>query len=247
MHYIAMVFHAPLQSWGSVNMPDMNRASGRRTYNHPTLSGILGIVRSALGEKRDEDSILNPEEFRLITRRDREGKLSRDYNVAQRSHHGFRAGANKEIPKFFLEDTTFTVMLGHTDAQLINRIASAMENPTWAPFLGRRAHVPHLPILLGKITINDPIRYLTEELPLLEGKTYKAVKKIVITDTTISDPDGQLQTTQDFPLSFNPKDKQYSLRTSQILTYEIESKGNYSTLAENYEEILEKVSSYANN
>lgn len=213
MRYLVLIFHAPLQSWGSTNLPDVNRESGRNTYLQPTFSGVIGLLRSSLGKERtDEEDDLGLKNIRLLTRTDRSGTVVRDYNVAEREHHGYRAGGTKEIPKYYLEDATFIVLVGHDNPNTITTLRKALNNPHWAPFLGRRAHVPSLPLCLGEVETTEPREFL-QNLPVIWGASKITSKTILYTDSEPSDSDVELNTMVDYPLEFNPKKVKYASRT----------------------------------
>lgn len=229
MKYVGLIFHGTLQSWGDAARIDSNADSPKSTEFFPTKSAILGFLRGALGEprsNRDEDGLRNA---RILIRADRQGSLGRDYQVAQRTHHGFKAGNTKVIPKFFLQDATFIVLVGHPSDQVIHRLEQAVQSPQWAPFLGRRAHVPTLPPLLGVIDTEDPRHFLGADLPIFWGSNDNVYSKRVLTyDSQLDEPwrNPTLDEVMDEPVSLHPRDRLYANRTVQIYgtIYEIDQK-----------------------
>lgn len=166
MKHLALVFHAPLQSWGGNNGVRSNGDTPKTTRSSPTKAGVIGLLRSALGVSRGDSDGLNLDAITLAARTDSRGRMVVDYQVAQRNHHGFNAGQNVETPKTNLEDATFVVLVGHPDPETIEALEAAVQSPVFAPFLGRRAHVPSLPILLGSTETDDPVETLAQ-LPVL--------------------------------------------------------------------------------
>lgn len=246
MQYLIMILHGPLQSWGAVNLPDVNIESGRNTYTKPTFSGIVGLLRSALGEDRTrEEDEYGLKNIRLLTRSDREGSISRDYTVAERTHHGFRAGQTKQIPKYYLEDATFVLMLGHENPNTIETLEQALKNPQWAPFLGRRAYIPTLPIYLGTVETKNPREYL-QKLPIIWDKTSYHQKTVTYTDSFIENT-VNVKTMVDYPTMFNPKKNQYSTRTyEQYIVSHQKPEQTPTTIIEQTLAITERITNVLN-
>lgn len=174
MKHLALVFHAPLQSWGGANSPRANSDTPRTTRSYPTKAAVIGLLRSALGTPRGEDEGLRLEDITLASREDKRGRIFIDYQVAQREHHGFNAGQNVVTPKAIIEDGTFVCLVGHEDDSVIERLVEALENPAFSTFLGRRAYAPALPVLAGTLETTDPVACLAE-LPVLNRRAPKTV------------------------------------------------------------------------
>lgn len=240
MRYIGLVFHAPMQSWGASNLADVNKESPRNTYLIPTKSAILGILRSSLGEARtEEEDKLDLKSSRILVRVDRQGSLARDYNIAQRTHHGFRAGTTKEIPKFFIQDATFVVLFGHSRPETVDALLQSLQSPMWAPFLGRRSHVPTLPLLLGEIKTSSP-RETLENLPVFWSKDEGPNKTILYTDSKIASTD-KIKEMIDSPNFFNPQRRDYQNRTYGQYSKRHDKPINTKSIIETYAELKEKV------
>jgi CRISPR system Cascade subunit CasD len=215
-----------MQSWGAVNLPDVNAESPRNTYMKPTKSAVIGFIRSALGETRDQEPQYDYNSLHMLTRTDRPGIIVKDYNVAQRTHHGFKAGATKVIPKYHLQDSTFCVLLGHENNEFINSIAKAIENPKWAPFIGRRAHILTLPPYLGIIETDSP-REIIQTLPVIWDQKEHKQKTVLITDSMFNNQE-KTNEMVDLAVNFNPKKRKYGLRS--FAEYSIEIKRETETI-----------------
>lgn len=229
--HIGLVLHAPIQSWGGVNMPRPNAKSPRNTENIPTKSAVIGMIRSALGVSRGMDDEHDLSSLRVLIRVDNPGKIKRDYQVAQRAHHGYNAGQNREIPKYHLQDATFVMLLSHSSPETLEVVRRAVEAPQWALFYGRRSHVPALPPLLGSVELEDPRSFL-RELPLFWGPpSYSGTEKrsVRIYDSEISTGD-QVATQSNEPLSFNPKRPQYGLNSLGFHTAEFSRTENVQVI-----------------
>lgn len=182
MKHLALVFHAPLQSWGGDNGVRANKDTPKTTRATPTKAGVIGLLKSALGVSRGDSDTLNLDAITLAARTDGRGRMVVDYQVAQRKHHGFNAGQNVETPKTNLEDATFVVLVGHPDEHVIDELSAALDQPHFAPFFGRRAHVPAIPILLGATDTTDPVATLSQ-LPVL-AVGYRKPKSVTIHSDT---------------------------------------------------------------
>lgn len=216
MYFLGLFLKAPLQSWGGKNMLNINAQSPKTTETQPTKSAVLGLIRSALGIERGEDDALGLKDMRFIVRCDDSGIMLRDYNIAQRTHHGFRAGTTKELPAYYLEDATFVALLGADNYEKIKRIDEALKNPMWAPFLGRRAYVPSLPVSLGIIYSDDPLETI-KSLPLFWNvKDRNLTKTIKISDSLVTGDSNYRESFFDDPLTWNIKQYEYEQRTFSV-------------------------------
>lgn len=144
----------PMQSWGT-----SSRFQLRRTDLFPSKSGVLGMLLCAKGVRRED----SPEQLKRLTplmmgvRIDRSGTLDWDYHTAG-AKFGIRS-ADGNIKKTattgeyetllsrrqYLYDASFLVAL-QGDTGIIEDCASALDNPVWALFLGRKCCVPAEPV-----------------------------------------------------------------------------------------------------
>lgn len=176
-HVVLMRFSAVMQSWGAYSLQTSNSTSPRNTESFPTKSSLIGIIRCALGIRRTPETLnLTGIEKDLVAskmwiREDSRGILGKDYQVA-RSHHGFTPSFQKEIPKNFLQDAVFLVLLEVNSEEVANRIVNALNHPVWGTYIGRRAHVPTLPECIGYYQTNDILEDL-KNLPALKNKSYR--------------------------------------------------------------------------
>jgi len=243
MKYLGLLFHAPMQSWGAESLPDVNAGSPRNTQLLPTKSAVLGFLNSASGVSRGQEPPYSSSDIRILTRSDRPGTLMRDYNVAQRTHHGYRAGTTKVIPKYYLQDATFTVLIGHEDVEIINQFHEAVNNPKWAPFIGRRAHVLSLPPTLGMIEAENP-RQILEKTPVMWSKNEATTKTVLYTDSQIGKND-MVTAQTDEQLSHNIKDRAYGKREFAQYSVQVEVTNEYRNLP-TIQQYQEMVAAYVN-
>ena len=156
----------PMQSWGS-----RSRFDHRDTEREPTKSGVLGLVAAALGRDRSEP-VDDLAELRLGIRVDREGTPATDFQTAQNvikasvTREQWRRAREKKKTtgtqdtvvsrRHYLADAAFLVGL-EGDAGLLERVESALRNPRWTLFLGRKGYVPGEPVYFpeGGLTERD--------------------------------------------------------------------------------------------
>lgn len=134
---------APLQSWGV-----SSRFSVRDTCREPTKSGVIGLLCAAMGLPRNAplDSF---DHLKMGVRVDREGKLLRDYHIAQDVLKATGKGTKASEPsnRYYLSDAVFLVAL-EGETQLLETAKDALMHPKWPLFLGRKAFPPSMPLFL---------------------------------------------------------------------------------------------------
>ncbi|RGD62087.1 type I-E CRISPR-associated protein Cas5/CasD [Kitasatospora xanthocidica] len=142
---------SPMQSWGV----RAAFADYRDSTDHPTRSGVLGLLACALGHPRGADpGDLN--QLDLTIRIDKPGTPMEDFHtvggqstteVVPSADGGTRRGAIL-TRRAYLADAAFTVVLTGPTA-LLHKASDALDQPTYTPFLGRRACPPAAPYNLG--------------------------------------------------------------------------------------------------
>ncbi|NIA26082.1 MAG: type I-E CRISPR-associated protein Cas5/CasD [Gammaproteobacteria bacterium] len=135
---------APMQSWGR-----RSRFEHRDTGIEPSKSGVVGLVAAALGRRRDE-SIDDLTALRFGVRVDQPGSIERDFHTA--ANVAKYGGGTEALvsDRFYIADAVFLVGLTGDD-ELLNRLASNLESPTFQLFLGRKSFVPTPPLVLGVV------------------------------------------------------------------------------------------------
>lgn len=139
MSVLLLRLAGPMQSWG-----DSSRFARRNTRREPTKSGVLGMVAAAQGRRRT-DPIEDLVELRFGVRVDQPGRLMSDFQTARSLDEKTSFPLSE---RFYLADAVFVAGL-EGDAPIINGIATALEKPYFAPYLGRRAFPPTGNMVLG--------------------------------------------------------------------------------------------------
>lgn len=124
----------PMQSWGY-----RSRFDYRDTALEPTRSGVIGLICAAMGIARGEP-LCQFEAIRMGVRVDREGRPERDFHTAMDVVKADgKPGGTVVSYRDYLADAIFTIGLECSDRALLEDIDSALGNPTWPLFLGRKA------------------------------------------------------------------------------------------------------------
>lgn len=200
--YLALLLDGPLQSWGFAS-----RFQRRTTGLHPTKSGVLGMICAAMGIGKGTDderqmlpklaalkmtSIAIPrgvggprsivaeplpvrrlEDFHTVlnTRR-ASGKMNDDPVVTRRQ---------------YLTDARFGVILAG-DRSLLQRVATALQDPVWGVWFGRKNCIPAAPICRGVFTTRaDAERALIGDIPIEQFTRVEEVADFTAGTDSIND------------------------------------------------------------
>ncbi|TXL84734.1 type I-E CRISPR-associated protein Cas5/CasD [Streptomyces sp. IB2014 016-6] len=167
-----------LQSWGERGV-----FHHRDTAPFPTRSALIGMFAAAQGRSREEALAPYPQfpdtpdhrDLTFTLRIDRPGTLYRDLHTVgggrppeERLHtanggHRPPAGSTLISHRDYLTDAVFTAAVQGPDA-LITHIADTLNQPRYAPFLGRRTCPPDEPLVVART--DDPLTELRERVPL---------------------------------------------------------------------------------
>lgn len=191
-----------LQSWGENAKWDFRDSS-----TMPTKSGIVGLLGCAMGEERGSQVLVElAQSITVAVRADRPGTKCIDYQTVQgnplRTADGGKRSNNTIVsPHAYIEDASFTVFID-TTAEWQQRIVSALENPRWCMYLGRKNCVPSRPILADCVEAADLMEAL-KEYPAAEraGKTMTyECEHPDSTAASIQRPDDLIGTNRQFQL-----------------------------------------------
>jgi len=146
---LALYLDAPLQSWGYGSKFDR-----RTSLSYPTRSGVLGMICAALGvDRTDIDGLRRLDGLSMTVLCFGGGARLVDfhtvgagYDSKTEKQHIVRTADGKVSKtvvtrREFLQDARFGVVLGG-DEELLDGIASALLDPRWGVWLGRKSCVP---------------------------------------------------------------------------------------------------------
>lgn len=196
MTVLLLRLSGPMQAWGV-----QSRFGVRDTGREPSKSGVIGLLAAALGRHRHAD-IEDLAALRMGVRVDQEGVLLLDYHTSQNVYRAKGGIKETELStRYYLADACFLVAL-EGEEQLLSLAYSALRNPKWSLYLGRRAFVPGEPVWLpdglreGSLEEN----LLPASFPWLKGtpKTYPLVRMVIEANTGS-------EIRPDQPISFSPR------------------------------------------
>lgn len=207
----------PMQSYGT-----QSRYELRETNLEPSKSAVIGLLYSALGKKRDEEEVDEPEkpslkrllQLRMGVRIDSAGVLLMDYHTVggapptkkkKRIYlaSGRASDKSKISYRYYLSDASFLVGLEHYDENFLNLLNGALQRPKQHIFLGRKSFIPSEPVWVEDGIQNES---LDEALRFDKwiGRSAYAFNKdsafIRVIETDSADPEAIVR--QDVPLSF---------------------------------------------
>lgn len=188
----------PMQSWGT-----SSRFDQRDTGKEPSKSGIVGLLAAALGIDRHNWDDLEPlVGLSIGVRHDRPGIPRRDYQTASNI---ISANHSKEHPtavtyRDYLADAAFLVGLESSEIFLLDKIQSALKNPVWPLFLGRKSYVPSEPIWIENGLQDVPLREALGQFPWIAclRRNERLPEKLII---SVESEDGTGVLKMDQPVS----------------------------------------------
>ena len=200
MSTLLLRFAGPLQAWGADSRFDV-----RRTNREPTKSGVIGLIASALGLRRDAPlDELN--RLRFGVRVDREGVLLRDLHTVRKDKN-----TSYMTTRYYLSDAVFLIGLHSDDEALMQRLEHAVRNPAHPLFLGRRSCPPEGRVCLGlrQMPLEEALKSEPSLIPPKPSKPGEPQRARIVLD----DPHGTARL-NDLPVSFSPYNRQYAYRAA---------------------------------
>ncbi len=201
MSTLLLRFAGPLQAWGADSRFDV-----RRTNREPTKSGVIGLIASALGLRRDAPlDELNRLYFGV--RVDREGVLLRDLHTVRKDKN-----TSYMTTRYYLSDAVFLIGLHSDDEALMQRLEHAVCNPAHPLFLGRRSCPPEGRVCLGlrQMPLEEALKSEPSLIPPKPSKPGEPQRARIVLD----DPHGTARL-NDLPVSFSPYNRQYAYRAAR--------------------------------
>lgn len=201
MSTLLLRFAGPLQAWGADSRFDV-----RRTNREPTKSGVIGLIASALGLRRDAPlDELN--RLRFGVRVDREGVLLRDLHTVRKDKN-----TSYMTTRYYLSDAVFLIGLYSDEEALMQRLEHAVRNPAHPLFLGRRSCPPEGRVCLGlrQMPLEEALKSEPSLIPPKPSKPGEPQRARIVLD----DPRGTARL-NDLPVSFSPYNRQYAYRAAR--------------------------------
>jgi CRISPR system Cascade subunit CasD len=149
--YLALLLDAPLQSWGFAS-----RFQRRTTGLHPTKSGVIGFICAAMGigkgtdAERDTLPQLVALKMTSIAMPGHEPRRLEDFHTVLNTRRA--SGKMNDDPvvtrRQYLLDARFGVILTG-DQGLLNQVATALQDPVWGIWFGRKNCIPARPLFVA--------------------------------------------------------------------------------------------------
>jgi len=189
--FLILKLHGPMQAWGEHTFEGL-----RPSANFPTRSGILGLLGACLGINRNDKNKLEnlADSIGMAVRVDTRQLLRSngalkglqvvkmtDYHTvkdAREDYVGLKKHDTIQTWREYLYDSEFTVALwNHTNAVLhIDQIESAVKQPLFTPYLGRRSCPISRPLFEARLQSPDILTAFNEIQPI--GGTLYSEEKI---------------------------------------------------------------------
>ncbi len=209
-----MYFDAPMQSWGYQSKFDQ-----RTSLSHPTKSGVTGLICAAIGiPKNDDDALVEIASLDMIVYVLKYPNRISDFhtvgggfdknknpqNIAKTANG--KPGNTVVSRREYLLDAKFAIVISGNEL-LINKIKSALQNPVWGVWFGRKSCVPAEPIFRNIFdSLNDAETFIKT---LSENKNEVSKIRKIETAKSFDDATGKIM---DIPKSFANDKREYSVR-----------------------------------
>ncbi|MGF1344510.1 type I-E CRISPR-associated protein Cas5/CasD [Streptomyces flavovirens] len=210
MSVLSLRLAGPLQSWGA-----SARFTRRTTESAPTKSAVIGLLAAAAGIERGDDTGLDPlTALRFAVRIDQPGSRVRDFHTA---HHAVSGKSMPLSERFYLADAVFVAAV-EGNAMLLADLHTALRNPVYAPFLGRRSCPPAQPVDLG-LHNDASLMKVLGEVPWQASAWYRKQHqdRTDIELTVLREAHGDeaefADTLRDQPISYAAEHRRHALRT----------------------------------
>jgi CRISPR system Cascade subunit CasD len=192
-----------MQSWGV-----QSRFGIRDTGLEPSKSGVIGLLCAALGRPRNAP-LEDLASLTMGVRVDQQGSLEADYHTAQNVLKASGGIKDTEISRrYYLAGAIFLVGLESEDLTLLDELHTALRDPVWLVYLGRKAFIPSPPVYLPHgLRKGDPLLKALQAYPWLGGdeRRYQMLKDEHTKVRVLLDaPDGE-QVRPDLPISFSER------------------------------------------
>lgn len=150
MKTVLLKFSGPLQSWGT-----NSHFETRHTDDHPSKSGVIGMIAAGLGCSRNDEEMLSQlNKLEFAVRVDQTGQILRDYHTAKKYKPNGDLDRTYVTNRYYLQDAVFLVALSSDYDELIETVIDAVKRPYFQQFLGRRALPPTADLFQGVVDGN---------------------------------------------------------------------------------------------
>lgn len=237
MSVLLLRLEGPQQAYGTKSLFNI-----RDTNREPTKSAVLGMLCAAFGIDRSDVHALKNLRNNLTMgiRVDCEGVVEYDYHIAgggelpadyicgneiiKKGEYGVKRangrGGKDSVEtvvsnRYFISDASFLVGLESDDEKLLQQCETALKNPHWQIFLGRKSFLPSYPIVIG--IFNNELKNILTTYPWEPWKnTNYQPKKPDVLRIVIEDINGE-EFINDQPISYKKHNRKYKRRYYKTL------------------------------
>jgi CRISPR system Cascade subunit CasD len=143
MPTLLLRMRAPMMSWG-----DHSRFTIRDTRREPTKSAVIGLLCAALGRPRWEP-VDDLAKLTMGVRVNKEGIVQCDYHTVMDSIKSSGGKGDTVLSdRYYVADADYLVGL-EGDRVLLEILDTALQNPMWQLYFGRKSFVPSCPVQVG--------------------------------------------------------------------------------------------------
>jgi len=215
MATLLLRLQGPMQAWGV-----QSRFGVRDTGREPSKSGVIGLLCAALGRER-EAPVDDLASLKMGVRVDKPGRVMMDFHTANAVLKAGGGIKNTEISRrYYLADAAFLVGLESANLTLLEKLHTALHNPAWMLFLGRKSFVPSPPVYLPDgLRCEEDLVGAFHTYPWL-GRSDREYKKLCREQggqirLMLEDENGEMQA-NDFPISFEKGNRQFAPRRMHV-------------------------------
>lgn len=195
MATLLLRMRSPLMSWG-----DHSQFTIRDTRREPTKSAVIGLLCAALGRPRWQP-VEDLAALKMGVRVNQEGVVQMDYHTVM---DGIKAdggsGGTVIIHRYYVADADYLVGLESDDRNFLEQLDTALTNPVWQLYFGRKSFIPSCSVQVG---IED--KPLTEALHYVLPKRSSALKRIPDRLRCVVEVSGSADVRQDVPINWKKR------------------------------------------
>lgn len=203
MSTLLLRLKGPMQAWGVAS-----RYTTRSTQEHPSKSGVLGLLAAAQGRRRT-DPLEDLAGLSFGVRTDQPGVLMRDFQTAQ----NWETGKSQPLSsRYYLADAIFVAGVNGSEESL-SPFREALSRPGFPLYLGRRSCPVSPDLFIG--IVDQDLESALREVPWQASLHHRQSRpqKVHLPICRDALPGEAGEQVQDVPLSFDSTHRQYGWRT----------------------------------
>lgn len=198
MPTLLLRMRSPMMSWG-----DHSRFTIRDTRREPTKSAVIGLLCAALGRPRWEP-VSDLATLKMGVRVNQEGVVQMDYHTVM---DGIKSGGGKGGTvisyRYYVADADYLVGLESDSEDILQQLDTALQNPAWQLYFGRKSFIPSCPVHIG--IVDKPLAEALEYSIDLSGRSPHLIKRIPERLRCVIEVSDSLDVRQDVPVDWQKR------------------------------------------